>query len=48
MLGVTSRSPVPDAQPGRVTQTARQPGVSAFLKNNTRYQPGWQEIVDFS
>jgi hypothetical protein len=25
-----------------------KPGLSDFLKNNTKHQPAWQEIVDFS
>jgi hypothetical protein len=32
----------------RVAHEERPPDLSDFLKNNTRRQPTWQEIVDFS
>jgi hypothetical protein len=34
--------------PSRVAHEKLKPGLSTFLKNNTRSQPAWQEIVDFS
>jgi hypothetical protein len=42
---------ISESSPVRNTLVAahvkRQSGLPVFLKNNTRPQPAWQEIVDF-
>ena len=48
-LGSYESFPLPNAEAHRsVAHGKRQPGLWAFLKNNTRSRPAWQEIVDFS
>ena len=46
---ISEPSPVRNEQAwSRAAHAKRQSGFSAFLKNNTRPQPAWQEIGDFS
>jgi hypothetical protein len=42
--------PVLDAEPSAARRRwgKNQRGLSCFLKNNTKSQVAWQEIVDFS
>jgi hypothetical protein len=50
VCGAISESfPVLTAKPSSRFAHGKAPArLSVFLKNNTRLQPAWQEIVDFS